>query len=160
MPWSTKDKRENRADGSSFIAWILLIGGSLGLAIVTLGAMGVLTIEIENPYLFYGVLSAVFLLFILTGSMSIKTARFFARKVESENSLRNTLLDWCRENLRSEEIDSAVGTDQVSEEALHLSRTAYIRDKLNHQFVNLDQDSLKEFIDDHVYGMIFGGEEA
>ena len=160
MPWCAKDKRKTWADKKRFAAWILLIVGSLGLVMAALGAMGILTIEIENPYLFYGVLSAVCLLFVLTGSMSINTVRFFARKVESENSLRNTLLDWCRENLRSEEIDSAVGAGQAPEEALHSSRTAYIRDKLNHQFVNLDQDSLREFVDDHVYGMIFGEEEA
>ena len=160
MPWRTKDKREAWADKKRFAACILLIVGSLGLMMAALGAMGILTIEIENPYLFYGVLSAVCLLFVLTGSMSINTVRFFARKVESENSLRNTLLDWCRENLRSEEIDSAVGAGQAPEEALHSSRTAYIRDKLNHQFVNLDQDSLREFVDDHVYGMIFGEEET
>lgn len=160
MFWRTKDKREARTGKNRIFAWILLIGGSLGLVMTAFGAMGVLAIETENPYLFYGVLSAVFLLFVLTGAMSIRTTRFFERRVESENSLRNTLLDWCRENLRSEEIDSKLGADQAPEETLYLSRTAYIRDKLNHQFVNLDQDSLKKFVDDHVYNMIFGEDEV
>lgn len=85
----------------------------------------------------------------------MKNSRIFARKAESENSLRSTLLNWCRENLHAEEIDSEVDAEGVGEEVLYFSRTAYIRERLNRQFINLDQDFLERFVDDHVYEMIF-----
>lgn len=152
---SSQRANENRSS-----AWILLIVGVLGLVMVVLGVAEILPFKLGNPYLFYGVMGAIFVLFLVTGGMSMRNARFFAVKAASENSLRSTLLDWCRENLHADEIDSEVGAEGASEEVLYFSRTAYIRDKLNHQFVNLDQDFLDKLVDDHIYGMVFDGEEV
>lgn len=144
-----------RAEESRSSGWILLIVGSLGLVMTILGVTEVLPFNLGNPYLFYGVMTSVFVLFIVAGAVSMKNSRIFARKAESENSLRGTLLNWCRENLHAEEIDSEVDAEGVDEEVLYFSRTAYIRERLNHQFINLDQDFLDRFVDDHVYEMIF-----
>lgn len=144
-----------KADDNRSAGWMLLIVGILGLGLVALGIAEVLPLHLSNPYLFYGVMGAIFLLFLVAGAVSIKNARFFAQKAESEHSLRSTMLDWCRETLHAEEIDGLVGAEGVPEEVLYFSRTAYIRERLNHQFMNLDQDFLDQFVDDHVYGMIF-----
>ena len=144
-----------KADENRSSAWILLIVGSLGLAMAILGVTEVLPFNLANPYLFYGVMISVFVLFIVAGAVSMKNSKIFARKAESENSLRSTLLNWCRENLHAEEIDSEVCTEGVGEEVLYFSRTAYILERLNRQFINLDQDFLERFVDDHVYEMIF-----
>ena len=149
-----------RADDNRSSAWILLIIGVLGLVLVTLGIAEVIPLQLGNPYLFYGVMIAVFLLFLVTGVMSMRSAKFFAKKAESENSLRSTLLDWCKENLKSDEIDREVSAADTPEEVLYFSRTSYIKEKLNHQFLNLDQDFLDMFVDDHVYEMVFGQSEA
>lgn len=144
-----------RADESRSSAWILLIVGSLGLLMTILGITEALPFNFGNPYLFYGVMTSVFVLFIVAGAVSMKNYKIFARKAESENSLRSTLLNWCCENLHAEEIDSEVDVEGAGEEVLYFSRTAYIRERLNHQFINLDQDFLERFVDDHVYEMIF-----
>ena len=136
-------------------AWILLIVGSLGLAMTILGVTEVLPFNLGNPYLFYGVMTSVFVLFIVAGAVSMKNYRIFARKAESENSLRGTLLEWCCENLHAEEIDCEVDAGGASEEVLYFCRTAYILERLNRQFINLDQNFLEHFVDDHVYEMIF-----
>lgn len=144
-----------RADENRSSGWMLLIVGILGLVLVVLGILEVLPLRLGNPYLFYGVMIAIFLLFSVAGAMSIKSASFFAKKAESENSLRSTMLDWCKENLRADEIDSQACSEDMPDEVRYLNRTASIRERLNHQFVNLDQDFLDKFVDDHVYGMIF-----
>ena len=144
-----------RADENRSSGWMLLILGILGLVLAVLGIMEVLPLRLGNPYLFYGVIIAIFLLFTVAGAMSIKSASFFAKKAESENSLRSTMLDWCKENLRADDIDSQVCSEDMLEEVRYLNRTAFIRKRLNHQFVNLDQDFLDKFVDDHVYGMFF-----
>lgn len=144
-----------KADENRLSAWILLIVGSLGLAMVILGVTEVLPFNFGNPYLFYGVMTSVFVLFIVAGAVAMKDSGIFARKAESENSLRSTLLNWCRENLHAEQIDSEVYAEGAGEEVLYFSRTAYIRERLNRQFINLDQDFLQRFVDDHVYEMIF-----
>ena len=144
-----------KADDNRSSGWMLLIIGILGLTVVVLGTTGVIHLKLSNSYLFYGVMGAVFLLFLVAGAISIKNATIFARRAESENSLRTTMLEWCRGALQAEEIDGQVKGEDISEEILYFSRTAYIKERLNHQFVNLDQDFLDQFVDDQVYGMIF-----
>lgn len=148
-----------RADENRSSAWVLLIVGVLGLAVVVLGILGILPLKLGNPYLFYGVMGAVFVLFVVAGVVSMKNAKIFAGKAESENSLRSTMLDWCRQNFDGQAIDREIGIGDDSEEVRYFNRTAYLREKLNHQFVNLDQDFLEQFIDDQVYGMVFDEKE-
>ncbi|MCM1214357.1 MAG: TFIIB-type zinc ribbon-containing protein [Lachnospiraceae bacterium] len=144
-----------RADENRSSAWVLLFVGVLGLIVVMLGIAGILPLNLGNPYLFYGVMGAVFVLFVVAGVVSMKNARIFAGKAASENSLRSTMLEWCRQNFDGREIDRELGISDDSEEVCYFNRTAYLREKLNHQFVNLDQDFLEQFIDDQVYGMVF-----
>lgn len=146
-----------RADENRSSAWVLLFVGVLGLIVVILGIAGILPLNLGNPYLFYGVMGAIFVLFLVAGVVSMKNAKIFAGKAESENSLRSTMLEWCRQNLDGQEIDREIGIGDDSEEVRYFNRTAYLRDRLNHQFVNLDQDFLDQFIDNQVYGMVFDG---
>lgn len=148
-----------RADENRSSAWVLLFVGILGVIVVILGIAGILPLSLGNPYLFYGVMGAIFVLFVVAGVVSMKNAKIFAGKAESENSLRSTMLEWCRQNFDGQEIDSEIGIGDDSEEVRYFNRTAYLREKLNHQFVNLDQDFLDQFIDDQVYGMVFEKKE-
>lgn len=156
MPYQDSSQRadDNRSSG-----WMLLILGLLGLTMTVLGITGVLHLRLSNPYLFYGVMGTIFLLFFVAGVISIRNASVFARKAESENSLRSTMLDWCREALCAEEIDDQVNAEDMPEEILYFRRTACIKERLNQQFVNLDQDFLEQFVDDHVYELIFEQKE-
>ena len=148
-----------RADENRSSAWVLLFVGILGVVVVVLGIMGILPLSLGNPYLFYGVMGAIFVLFVVAGVVSMKNAKVFAGKAASENSLRSTMLEWCRQNFDGQEIDREIGIGNDSEEVRYFNRTAYLREKLNHQFVNLDQDFLDQFIDDQVYEMVFEGKE-
>lgn len=152
---STERANENRSSG-----WILLAMGTAGLVATVLGIAGVIPLRISNPYLFYGVMAAVFLLFIVAGVVSMKNAKIFDKKAESENSLRNAMLAWSRENLRAQELDGEIGmAGDESEEALYFKRFECIKAKLNYQFVNLDQSFLEKFIDDSVYDMVYERKE-
>ena len=125
--------------------------------IMILGIMGILPLSIGNPYMFYGVMSAVFLLFMVMGVVSMKNAKIFEKKAESENTLREALEKWCRDNLRAEEIDRELGNISAEkEEVLYFKRYEKLKEKLNHQFMNLDQAFLDNFIDETVYDMVFG----
>lgn len=150
-----QDSSERASDNRSS-AWMLLGLGTAGLVVVVLGAAGILPLRMGNPYLLYGVMGAIFILFVVAGIVSMKNAKFFEKKAESENSLRQTLLDWCGENLRADDIDAAVCAAGVSDEIAYFRRSSYIKEKLNHQFVNLNQGFLDQFIDDYIYDQIFG----
>lgn len=150
-----QDSSERASDNRSS-AWVLLGLGTAGLIVVILSVAGILPLRFGNPYLFYGVMSAIFILFVVAGIVSMKNAKLFEKKAESENSLRQTLLDWCGENLRAEEIDASVHAEGVSTEIAYFRRSSYIKERLNHQFINLNQGFLDQFIDDYIYDKIFG----
>lgn len=150
-----QDSSEKASDNRSS-AWVLLGLGTVGLIAVVLGVAGILPFQFGNPYLFYGVMGAIFILFVVAGIVSMKNARFFEKKAESENSLRQTLLDWCRDNLNAADIDAEVCGEGVSEEVAYFRRSFCIKEKLNHQFVNLNQGFLDQFVDDYIYDEIFG----
>lgn len=150
-----QDSSERASDNRSS-AWVLLGLGAVGLIAVVLGAAGILPLRMGNPYLFYGVMGAIFILFVVAGIVSMKNAKLFEKKAESENSLRQTLLDWCGENLSAGDIDAEVCAGGVSDEIAYFRRITYIKEKMNHQFVNLNQGFLDQFIDDYIYDRIFG----
>lgn len=145
-----------KAEENRSSAWVLLVVGVLGMLIMILGITGVLPFHVGNPYMFYGVMSAVFILFIVMGVVSMRNAKIFEKKAESENSLVDTLLKWSEENLTAEKIDTQIeNVAETPEEALYYKRFEVIRNQMNHQFMNLDQQMLENLIDTKIYEQIF-----
>lgn len=148
-----------RAEENRSSAWVLLGAGGIGLVVMALGLAGILPFNIANQYMFYGVMSALFLVFLVMGVVSLKNAKQFASKAESENSLKSTLTAWCRDNLTAENVDAELaGAKADPQEILYFRRFELIKSRLNHQFVNLDQAFLDQFIDEVVYDMVFSEE--
>ena len=101
------------------------------------------------------------MLFVIMGIVSFRNAKGFEKDVESENSLKNSLEAWCKENLKGEDIDRYIKMRDPSLEgdALFFPRNELIKARINHQFINLDQDFLDQFVDDVVYEMVFPEEK-
>ncbi len=141
-------------------AWLLLIVGVVGLIVLVLGFFGVLPLNFKSQFLFYGVLAALFVFFIAAGFVSLKNAKVFDKRAETENSLKNTLVEWVKENLNAAEIDKMAGvTANMPEELAYFRRYDCIKFKLNRQFVNLDQSFLDKFIDEFVYDAVYTADE-
>lgn len=154
-----------RAEENRSSAFTLIGVGAVGLIVMILGMFGIIPLKLGNAYMFYGVMCAVFLLFIVTGVVSMKNAKIFAKKAETENSLKDSMQKWYQDNLKAEAIDNEIATeegmnvDEVPVEILYFNRVQKIKDKLNHQFMNLDQAFLEHFIDEEVYDYIYAEEE-
>lgn len=152
---SAQQAEENRSS-----AWTLLVVGAVGLVVMILGIAGVLPFKLGNPYMFYGVMSAIFILFIVMGMLSMKNAQIFAKKAETENSLRDSLLKWCEENLTADKVDERLeNVEDIQEEILYFKRYEMLKKMINHQFMNLDQGLVESLIDDEVYDMVFADKQ-
>ena len=151
---SAKKMEENKA-----AAWSLLLVGLLGIAFVALSLLGIIPLPafFKGAYLFFGVLGGLCLIFVIIGFVSFRNAKSFVKDVESENSLKASLETWCKENLRGEDIDRYIKMRDPSLEgdSLFFPRNELIKARINHQFMNLDQDFLDRFVDDVVYEMVF-----
>lgn len=144
------DEKEYRSSG-----WALVLVGGIGFVIVLLGATGVIPFQFEYPYIFYGVMFSFFALLFVMGLLSFKNARIFEAKTKAENSLMDTVAKWCEENLTKEQVDAVVAKLSEGEDDLYFERVAYIRGRINCQFINLDQELLDQFIDEELYAKLF-----
>lgn len=152
---TTERAQENRT-----AAWTQLIVGGLGLLVMILGFLGVIPLKIGNPYMFYGVMGSLFLFFVVMGFVSMRSAKALAKTAESENSLKDAINAWYQQNLTAESVDAELGEDKdLPEEMLYFKRTQIIKDKLNHQFMNLDQVFLDHMIDNEIYDYIYTEKE-
>ena len=117
-----------KAEDNKSSAYTLLLVGILGMLVVILGIAGVLPIHLSgtSKYMTYGIMSALFILFIVMGVTSMKSYRLFAKKAESENSLKDTIEKWSLENLSAGKLDEKLSEGQdsdVTEEEKYFKRT-------------------------------------
>lgn len=150
-----ENSAERAADNKSS-AYMLLIVGGLGLFVVVLGIAGVLPFRLVGTmkYMTYGIMSALFILFIIMGVVSMKSYRIFAKKAESENSLRNTIEKWCLENLKAADAPEEITKADISEEEKYFKRASWMKGKISKQFLNLDEAFLENFVDE-IYDKVF-----
>lgn len=161
-PAALYENSASKAEDNKSSAYTLLAVGIVGMIVVILGIADVLPLYLSGTtkYMTYGIMSALFLLFIVMGLTSMKSYRIFAKKAESENSLRDTIEKWCLETLEPEKLDAALFTDEesVTEEEKYFKRTSLIKEKIKKQFLNLDEAFLDNFVDD-IYEDIFEEEK-
>lgn len=177
-----------KAEENKSSAYMLLFFGIAGMVVVVLGITGVLPFQLSgaSKYMTYGVMSALFVLFIVMGLVSMKSYHFFAVKAESENTLRSTIEKWCLDTLKPEKLDEEIyqmgeamlkevpdealsaevsqteasegeGDEEIadnSEEIIYYRRTELMKEKINKQFMNLDEAFVDAFVDG-IYSEIF-----
>lgn len=150
---SAKRAEENRSSG-----YMLLIVGGLGLAAVILIFMGIIPISMSamNRYMTCGVMSGLFILFIVMGILSMKSSRVLAQKAEKENSLASEIKKWCEENLTAETVDDGLfeAGDTEGEEIKYFKRVEKMKSQISYQFLNLDDGFLDSFVDEY-YPSVF-----
>ena len=155
---STKKMEENKA-----AAWSLLIIGGLGVILIALCFSGILPLSkfFQGTYVFLGVMGALSLLFIIMGIVSFKNAKSYEKDAQSENSLKASLEEWCKQNLKGEDIDRYIRMRNpgIDDDALFFPRNELIKARINHQFLNLDQAFLERFVDEVVYEMVYPEEK-
>ncbi len=150
---SAKQAEENRSS-----AYMLLIIGSIGLAIMILIFVEIIPLSLNpfNKYMMCGVMSVLFVLFIVMGVVSMKSSKVLAQKAESESNLTSEIRKWCEENMIADEIDEGLFGEEKfeSDEIKYFKRTEKMKQQISYQFLNLDEGFLDTFVDDY-YPIIF-----
>ena len=135
----------------------LLTGiGGLGVIFVLLTLLGIVPEYLGNPYLSYGVLFAVSVLFLVMGIISIRSAGVFEKKAKSDHSLEKRILDYVGNELDHNSIDELAGVSDGDEpEILYFKRSDHLKKVISKKFVGVDPDFLDNLIDEKIYEMIF-----
>lgn len=157
-----------RAEDNKSSAWTLLSVGVVGIIALVLAMSGVLPVHFYGitKYMIYGVMFALFILFIVMGLVSLRNSKIFAKRAESESSLSDSIKEWCMANLKADELDAVLfKTDEdngempedaayLSDEEKYFKRNEEIKRLISDKFINLDEGFLEDFAD-HIYEDIF-----
>lgn len=142
-----------KAEDNKSSAYTLLFIGIVGLILCVLILCGVIPLYRNAPttkYLVCGVMSALFILFIVFGIVSMKTFKILSLKAKSEDSLVEEITKWCAENLTKEGIDEGLfENEELPEEQKYFKRTEKIKKLIQDKFMNLEESFLDSFIDDY-----------
>ena len=151
----------DRAEDNRSSAWTLLIVGGLGLAVIILGALGVLPIPMRgfSKGLSMFVLGGLCVLFIIMGFVSFKKSKVYAAQAEKEGDRESKIFEWFDENCNAEKIDAMLGAElmDIPEEEQYLKRYAVVSQVLMRNFPEFG----KEFVDhmaDAVFEYLYGEE--
>ena len=144
----------DRAEDNRSAAWSLLAVGGVGIVFIVLCLTNVISVSL-NP-LVYGVMGFIFLLFIVMGLVSFKSAKGYSQAASSEKQMKKELKTWCQENLTQEMIDSRLKVPAGSgEEVLFFHRSSLMKAVISGNFPNIDPVFLEHYIDEELYDVIF-----
>lgn len=151
-------KSSEKAEDFKSSAYVLLLVGIGGIVLLVLIVTGLLPIRLDgwNRYLTGGVMGTMFLLFIIMGILSLRSSKTLLGKAVREDELTREILNWCSKNLTAEAVDEMLtGEQDLPEEAKYFRRALYMKERISHQFLNLDENYLEQLVDDY-YQEIYG----
>mgnify|MGYP003296256384 CR=1 FL=1 len=147
-----------RAEENRTSAWTLLIVGSVGLVILVLGFFGIIPLPISgfSKYMFTGVMSVLFIVFIISGFVSMKKSKVYAEAASTEKDQKQQIIDWCVENHVAERINESLAVESIelSEEELYFKRAERLKHAVFAQFQSLGIEFLSDVADD-IYDSLF-----
>ncbi len=159
-----------QAEDNKSSAWTLLSVGIVGIIVLVLIMFEVIPVHLYgiSKYMTYGVMFALFILFIVMGIVSLRNSKIFAKKAESESSLADTMKEWCMNNINPKELDAVLFNEDetdydnqsesiaedISVEAKYFKRSEALKRLLSDKFMNLDEGFLEEFVD-QIYEEVF-----
>lgn len=150
-----------RAEDNKSSAWTLLSVGTIGIIVLVLIMTGIIPLYFYGitKYMVYGVLFAMFILFIVMGAVSLRNSKIFAKKAESESTLSDTMKEWCMNHLQAGMLDTSLFGEEeeaasLTPEVKYFKRCEEIKRLLSDKFMNLDEGFLDDFVD-HIYEELF-----
>ena len=146
----------SKAEDNHTSAYTLLFVGIVGFILVLLIFVGVIPLyqnATTTKYLMCGVMGAMFILFIVFGSVSMRNSKILFIKAKSEDSLLSELTKWCERNLNAEQIDAGLFDDTtgqtIAEEQKYFKRSDRMKTIISDNFMNLDEAFLEHFVDEY-----------
>ncbi len=151
-----------KAEDNKSSAFTLLLVGGIGMVLIVLCMADVIKLNLNetSKYMVYGVMSALFILFLVMGVVSLRSSKIFAEKARKEDSLTEEIRKWCLEDLSVEKVDALLDEEAegLSEEMKYFKRAELMKKLIGEKFLNLDEAYLENFIDE-IYPEIFEKEE-
>ena len=152
----------DKAEDNRSSAVVLLVVGVAGLVLSVLCALGIIPLfqSSANRIMTIAVMSFMFLVFVVMGIVSFKSAKKYSSIAKGEQELRVELKKWCDDNLKAEKLDEGLlKSEDEDDQLLYFQRTERMKKCIRDNFLNLDEGLLDHFVDEY-YPVLFEGTKA
>lgn len=151
-----QDKKAKAEDFKSS-AYTLLLVGIIGIAALVLLELGVFGFRLAAPqkYITYGVMGALFVIFIVMGIMSFRSAKQYVAEAAAEEDLTARIKAWAKEHITPASIkESVYFEEETSDEEKYFKYFESIKTVVVQEFGTLG-DAYLEAICEELYAGIF-----
>ena len=157
---NTYVKKSDKYEDIRSSAFTMLIVGMLGVIFVILSLTKVINIPFSETtaWLFYTIMSAVFLAFVIAGIVSLVKANKLKEEAVVEDAKIDEINAWAKNNLRTDAIDLGLDLNETVE-ILYFSRAEKIKSILMHQFEDVDE-GLIDLLTENTYQRLYEDDEA
>lgn len=135
----------------------LLFVGVLGIIYVILDYLKVLpfTFNSNGNFMFYIVMGALFVIFIIMGLYTAKSAKKVKDSIADEESNTDSIVTWAIESLTDKIIDSTIeDIDDCTDEEKYLLRAEALATLITNEF-EIDDDSYINSLIEEIYPELF-----
>lgn len=157
-----QDKKAKAEDFKSS-AYTLLLVGIIGIAALFFLELGVFPFRLLAPqkYITYGVMGTLFVIFIIMGIASFRSAKQYVKEAAAEDEQTAKIKAWSLENIDAEIIRKNVDFDSdVTDEEKYFKYFEVIKTMISQEFKSVNQLYLEEICEE-LYAEIFEkGEES
>ena len=157
---NTYVKKSDKYEDIRSSAFTMLIVGMLGVIFVILSLTKVINIPFSETtaWLFYTIMSAVFVAFVIAGIVSLVKANKLKEEAVVEDAKIDEINIWAKDNLRTDAIDLGLDLNETVE-ILYFSRAEKIKSILMHQFEDVDE-GLIDLLTENIYQRLYEDDEA
>ena len=156
-PIHAYQNKKDKAEDFKSSAYTLITVGVVGLICLVLIELHIIPVTLYAPgkYITYGVMGALFVIFIISGVRSFASAKKYANEAADEDSNTKAIMDFALNNLTKEKIiELANINESLPEEMKYFKYSEIIKNSVVQQFGEQDLSFL-ESICDEIYGKIF-----
>lgn len=151
-----QDKKAKAEDYKSS-AYTLLLIGVLGIVVFILMEAGVLPFQIagSGKYMTYGVMGAMFVIFIVMGVLSLRSSKKYTKEAAVEKDLTEKIKIWAKEHITAESIREGVWFEEgTPDEMKYFKYFEGIKTTVTQEFGSLNASYLDALCEE-LYAEIF-----
>lgn len=139
-------KTSDRMNDYLSSGYMLIIVGILGLAYMIVEITGIFSFFASPNYIFYVVMTALFLLFFGAGIHSLAKAKKLAPVASAENQYLTDTKNWIDQNILVDSINAGLN-DSMDIDTLYEQRSERIRHALHSYDANMNPSMLEYFVE-------------
>ncbi len=134
--------------------YTLTIVGAVGILVMILIIAGVIPFKLSGVFdvIFKGVMSLLFLMFLVMGVRSLKKARTVSEDAERETDKKEEIKRWFLETYDKETIDKEANPDEDDND-LYFDRVEVMRHKISDRFMDVEESLMSQLIEELYTGL-------